>query len=398
MLRQESGEGMTRKILANRVSTLTPSATVSLPDKARELRAKGANVIDLSEGQPYFDTPAPIKESAKKALDSGMVFYIESAGLPELRSEIKAKLERDNGIDVPVSQIIVTVGAKQAIFTAILCTIDPGDEVLIPDPYWATHASCVKIAGGIPVSVSMNDEEGFSVNAKKIEERLTSKTKMVVLNSPNNPTGMVMSKIDIEGIAEVCSRRGILVLSDEIYEKIVFDGTHHYSIGSFPGMEDLAITVNGFSKTYSMTGWRLGYVTASKEITSRMLIVQQHSVTHPAAFVEKAGVTALKECDKYVDQMIDAYRQARDYFVPELDKLSIFSCTKPKGAFYAFPKIKDESMTSGRLAEQLLEKAQIMPVPGSAFGRCGEGYMRFVYAAKMDELRQTIERIKGATQ
>jgi aspartate/methionine/tyrosine aminotransferase len=389
---------MTRKLLADRVATLTPSATVSLPDKARELRAQGADVIDLSEGQPYFDTPAPIKESAKKALDSGMVFYIESAGLPELRSEIKTKLERDNGINVPVSQIIVTVGAKQAIFTAILCTIDPGDEVLIPDPYWATHASCVRIAGGVPVSVRMNDEEDFSINAKKIEEKLTSKTKMIVLNSPNNPTGMVMSKDDVEGIADVCSKHSILALSDEIYEKIVYDGTRHYSIGSFPGMEDLAITVNGFSKTYSMTGWRLGYVAASKEIISRMLIVQQHSVTHPAAFVEKAGVTALKECDKYVGQMIREYQRARDYFVPELDKLKIFSCTKPKGAFYAFPKIKDKSITSTELAEHLLEKAQIMLVPGSAFGKYGEGYMRFVYAVKMDELKQTIERIKKATQ
>jgi aspartate aminotransferase len=389
---------MARKILADRVATLTPSATVNLPDKARELRAKGIDVIDLSEGQPYFDTPAPIKESAKKALDSGMVFYIESAGLPELRSEIKAKLQRDNGIDVPVSQIIVTVGAKQAIFTAILCTIDPGDEVLIPDPYWATHASCVEIAGGVPVSVSMIDEEGFSINAEKIEEKLTSKTKMVILNSPNNPTGMVMSKDDIEGIADVCSKHGILAMSDEIYERIVYIGTHHYSIGSFPGMEDLAITVNGFSKAYSMTGWRLGYVTASKEIISRMLIVQQHSVTHPAAFVEKAGVTALKECDKYVDQMVKEYQRARDYFVPELDKLKIFSCAKPKGAFYAFPKIKDKSMTSSKLAEHLLEKAQIMLVPGSSFGKYGEGYVRFVYAVKMGELKQTVERIKRATQ
>ena len=389
---------MARKILADRLATLTPSATVNLPDKARELRAKGIDVIDLSEGQPHFDTPAPIKESAKKALDSGMVFYIESAGMPELRSEIKSKLQRDNGIDVPVSQILVTVGAKQAIFTAILCAIDPGDEVLIPDPCWATYASCVKIAGGVPISVSMIEEEGFSINADKIEEKLTPKTKMVILNSPNNPTGMVMSKDDIEGIADVCSKHGILAMSDEIYEKIVYTGTHHYSIGSFSGMEDLAITVNGFSKTYSMTGWRLGYVAASKEIISRMLIVQQHSVTHPTAFVEKAGVTALKECDKYVDQMVKGYQRARDYFVPELDKLKIFSCSKPKGAFYAFPKIKDKSMTSSKLTEHLLEKAQIVSVPGSSFGKYGEGYVRFVYAVKMGELKQAVKRIKQVTQ
>lgn len=376
---------------------LSASATVSLPDKARELRKQGVDVIDLSEGQPHFDTPEPIKESAKQALDSGMVFYVESAGLPDLRSEIKSKLERDNGIDVPIAQIMVTVGAKQAIFTAILCAVDPGDEVLVPDPYWGSHASCVQIAGGTPVSVPMRSERGFSIDARKMEETITSKTKMIILSSPHNPTGMVVSESDLESIADLCRKHEIMVMSDEIYEKIVYDGVRHYSIGSFPGMEDLTITINGFSKPYSMTGWRLGYVAAGKEIISRMLIVQQHSVTHPSAFVQKAGIVALRDCDKYVEQMVRDYQRARDFFVPELNKLEIFSCPTPKGTFYAFPMIKGKSTKSADLVESLLKKANVLAVPGSSFGKYGEGYVRFVYAQTMDVLKKTIDRLRMAT-
>lgn len=384
--------------MADRVAKLAPSATVSLPDKARELKKKGIDVIDLSEGQPHFDTPKPIKESAKEALDAGMVFYVESAGLPELRSEIKAKLERENTIDVPISQIMVTVGAKQAIFTAMLCTIDPGDEVLIPDPYWGSHASMVEIAGGKPISVPMRYEKGFRIDTDKMKEMVTPKTKMIVLSSPHNPTGMVISKEEIESIVDICTRNEILAMADEIYEKIVYDGARHYSIGSFPGMEDLAITVNGFSKPYSMTGWRLGYVAANKDVMSRMLIVQQHSVTHPSAFVQKAGITALRDCDKYVEEMVKYYREARDYIVPELNKSNIFRCDIPKGAFYAFPKIANPSMTSAGMCELLLEKAKVLAVPGSGFGRYGEGYVRFVYAQAMDTLRKTVESIKRLEQ
>lgn len=221
---------MPKNHLANHVANLTASATVSLPSKARALRKQGIDVIDLSEGQPHFDTPSRIKESAKDALGSGMVFYIESAGLPELLSDIKTKLERENGIDVPTSQIMVTVGAKQAVFSAMLCTIDPGDEVLIPDPYWGSYASCVKIAEGTPVSVPIRDENGFRVDLHKLEQAVTPKTKMIVLNSPHNPTGMVMSKDELERIADICKKNDVIAMSDEMYEKLVYDGTKHYSM------------------------------------------------------------------------------------------------------------------------------------------------------------------------
>jgi len=379
--------------LAKRVLNVTASPTVSLPDKARELRSKGITVIDLSEGQPHFDTPAPIKEAAKAALDAGFVFYVQSAGLPELRNEIKAKLLRDNGIDVPISQIMATVGAKQAIFTAMLCTINEGDEVLIPDPYWGSHASMVEVIGGRPISVPMRYEKGFAVDIEKLEELVTSKTKMVVLSSPHNPTGMIAPKDDLEAIADICKKNEILVLADEIYEKLVYDGVRHYSIGSMSGMEDLTITVNGFSKSHSMTGWRLGYVVAPKDIMDKMLIVQQHSVTHPTSFVQKAGVVALRDCAKYVDEMVQYYKKARDYFVPELNRLNYLHCEMPQSTFYAFPKITRPT-TSAVLCDMLLEKAKVFAVPGSGFGKYGEGYVRFVYAQPMDTLKETIESLK----
>ncbi len=385
---------MFENLLADRVLSLTPSATVSLPDKARELKMRGIDVIDLSEGQPHFNTPEPIKNAAKQALDAGMDFYVESAGLPELRSEIKSKLERDNQVDVPISQIMVTVGSKQAIFTAMLCTINPGDEVLIPDPYWGTHAACAQVVGGIPVSVPMRTNNGVTLDTEKLRKAVTSKTKMIVMNSPQNPTGMVASKDDLESIAEICRKHEILFMSDEIYEKIVYDGTRHYSMASFPGMEELTITVNGFSKPYSMTGWRLGYITANKEIVSRMLMVQQHSVTHPTAFVQKAGVVALRDCESYVTNMVREYKTARDYLVPELNRSSLFTCSSPKGTFYAFPKIRTEKMSSAKTVELLLEKARVLVVPGASFGRYGEGYARFVYAQKMEVLKEVVSRIK----
>jgi aspartate/methionine/tyrosine aminotransferase len=380
--------------LAKRVLDVTPSVTVSLPDKARELKRKGIPVMDLSEGQPQFDTPAPIKEAAKAAIDAGFVFYVQSAGLPELREEIKKKLLRDNEIDVPISRIMVTVGAKQAIFTAMLCTIDDGDEVLIPDPYWGSHASMVEVAGGHPVSVHMKHEKRFAIDTEELEKSVTSKTKMVVLSSPHNPTGMVVGKDSLESIADICRRQNILALADEIYGKLVYDGVRHYSLGSMPGMDDLTITVNGFSKEYSMTGWRLGYVAAPKEIFDKMLVVQQHSVTHPTAFVQKAGVVALRDCGEQVKEMVHYYKKARDYFVPELNKLSYFECEIPQGAFYAFPRIIKPSMTSAGLCDRMLDEAKVLGVPGSAFGKYGEGHVRFVYAQEMETLNKAIESLK----
>lgn len=381
-------------MLADRVSTLAPSGTVNIPDKARSLSRSGIQVIDLAEGQPHYDTPSPIKESAKKALDSGMVHYIESAGLPDLLEALAEKLEQENGIFVPQNQIMVTVGAKQAIFSALFCTLNPNDRVLIPDPFWGTYSALVEVMGGMPVSVPLKEDgEGFSIDLNFLEREADRGAKMIILNSPHNPTGMVIPKVDLEFISDVCRRKKILALSDEIYEKIVYDNARHYSIASFPGMEDYAITVNGFSKAYSMTGWRLGYVASSKEITSKMLLLQQHTVTHPTSFVEQAGVTAIQECGQFTEEMIREYKTCRDFFVERINSLGVFQCPKPKGAFYAFPKVASPAL-GPVLAEMLLEKAHVLCVPGGAFGKFGENHLRFVYSQPRELLYQALERIE----
>ncbi|MEM3703053.1 MAG: pyridoxal phosphate-dependent aminotransferase [Candidatus Bathyarchaeia archaeon] len=382
--------------IAERVKGIKPSATVALPDKARALKAAGIDVIDLSEGEPYFDTPRKIKEAAKKALDEGYVHYISSAGLKELRQAIAEKLKIENQIEADESEIIVTVGAKQALFTAILSTINPGDEVLIPEPYWGSYTAEVIIAGGKPVSISLLESRDFRLDEEEIKRKITKKTKMMMINSPHNPTGTVFPMEDLKMIADLATDYDFLVLSDEIYEKIIYDEIRHYSIASFPGMKDRTITINGFSKSYSMTGWRLGYAVANKQIIDNMLKIQQHSVTHPSSFIEKAAVVALKECEEEVKSMVEEFKRNRDYFVKELNKMGKFHCWTPKGAFYAFPKIVDANISSEELADYLLNEAHVLTVPGSAFGDLGRKYIRIVYSKPIEELEKAVQRIREA--
>ena len=387
-----------RSLIAERVKRLKPSATVALPDKARSLRAAGVDVIDLSEGEPYFDTPERIKVAAKEALDAGFVHYISSAGLKELRQAIAEKLRTENKIDVEESEVIVTVGAKQALFTIFLSVVNQGDEVLIPEPGYVSFQAEVIVAGGKPVSVSLLENRDFRLNEEEIKEKITKKTKVIMVNSPNNPTGAVFPKEDLQMVADIAKDHNMLVVTDEIYEKIIYDGVQHYSTASFPGMKDRTITVNGFSKTYSMTGWRLGYAAANKEIIDNMLKVQQHSVTHPTSFVEKAGIVALRECEEEVKSMVKAYKERRDYFINELNKTDKLSCWMPKGAFYAFPKIVETKLSSEEFAEHLLKEARVLTVPGTAFGDSGRGYLRIVYSRPMEELEEAIQRIHGSLE
>ncbi|MDH5745364.1 MAG: pyridoxal phosphate-dependent aminotransferase [Candidatus Bathyarchaeota archaeon] len=377
---------------------MNPSETVALPDKARALRQAGVDVIDLSEGEPYFDTPEKIKLAAKEALDEGFVHYVSSAGLKELRQAVAEKLRTENKIDVQESEVIVTVGAKQALFTAFLTVLNPGDEVLIPEPGYVSYQAMVIVAGGKQVSVNLLETRDFRLDEEEIKEKITEKTKAVILNSPNNPVGAVFPKEDLKMIADIAKDCNLLVITDEIYEKIVYDGVQHYSIASFPEMKDRTITVNGFSKAYSMTGWRLGYAAAKKEIIDNMLKVQQHSVTHPTSFVEKAGIVALKECEEEVKWMVKAYKECRDYFVNELNKTDKLSCWMPKGAFYAFPKIVETKFSSEEFAEYLLKEAHVLAVPGTAFGDLGRGYARMVYSRPMDELEEAIPRIRSVLE
>ncbi len=381
-----------QKKIAERVSRIQPSATVALPDRARALRAQGLAVIDLAEGEPYFDTPGKIKIAAKQALDEGHVHYVSSRGIVELRQAIVDKLRVDNEVEANENEIIVTVGAKQALFTAMLSVVNPGDEVLIPEPFWVSYLAEVLLPGGRPVPIKLLEEEDFRLDEEELKRRISEKTKVILINSPHNPTGTVFPKEDLRMVADLAQDHDLLVVADEIYEKILYDGQHH-SIAALPEMKERTILINGFSKAYSMTGWRLGYVVASSQLIESMLKIQQHSVTHPSSFVQKAGVVALRECEEEVHAMVCEYKERRDYFIQELNRMRIFSCRMPRGAFYAFPKLVDSKLSAEELAEYLLSKAHVLTVPGSAFGQSGRNHLRIVYSRSKAELEDAVQKI-----
>jgi len=373
------------------------SPTVGMIAKVKELRRSGINVISLGAGEPSFVTPEHIREFAKKALDDGNTFYSDSAGIIELRTAIAEKMEGDNGIKAdPNSEILVTVGGKEAIFTTMMAMINPGDEVILSDPCWVSYEPCIIFAGGIPVKIPLYEDREFRLNVADLEKSITSKTKLIIVNSPNNPTGGMLEKNDLQDIANVAVENDLLVLSDELYEYLAYDGMRHYSIASFPGMRDRTITVNGFSKAFAMTGWRLGYMAANKRIIERAKVIHEHSVTAPSTFAQRAAALALgdERSWKFVAEMNAQYGKRRDILMDGLTGINGVSCVKPRGAFYAFPNISSIEKSSVRMSELLLEKARVATIPGVGFGKRGEGHIRLTFTNSEDELREAVQRIK----
>jgi len=369
--------------------------------KVKELKGRGIDVISLGAGEPGFVTPEHIREFAKKALDEGSTFYSDSAGILELRTAIAEKLERDNGIEAdPGSEILVTVGGKEAIFATIMATVNPGDEVILTDPCWVSYEPCVTFAGGVPVKIPLYEEKGFGVNVSDVEKSMTSRTKMIIINSPNNPTGGVLEQKDLERIAGIVVENNVFILSDELYEYLVYDGMKHHSIGSFPEMKDRTITVNGFSKAFAMTGWRLGYMVANKRIVERAKVIHEHSVTGPSTFAQKAAALALQDerSWKFVKEMNHDYQRRRDMVMDGLTKIQGVSCAKPRGAFYAFPDFSTLEKSSVTMSELLLEKARVATIPGVGFGKLGEGHLRLTFTNPDDELREALQRIRQTIQ
>jgi len=378
-----------------------PSETLAITDRAKAMKREGIDMVSLAAGQPDFVTPAHIREYVKKALDEGYTFYPDVAGVLELRQAIAEKLNKENRFEAdPKSEIIVTVGGKEAVFASVLATVNPRDEVLLTDPAWVTYEPCVRFAGGVPVHIPLKGDDAFNVNAGEVEKRISSRTKMIVINSPCNPTGSVMSKQDLEALAEVACRRNLLVLSDEIYERIIYEDVTHYSLASFPDMKDRTITVNGFSKTLAMTGWRLGYVIANKEIIGHIKSVHGHMVTGPCTFAQKAVADALmdKRTEDSVRSMVKKFAERRKLIMNGLSTIEGVSCINPKGTFYTFPNFSSVGKPSAELAEFLLEKARVATIPGSAFGSCGEGYLRISFAASEEDIRKGVERIEAALE
>jgi aspartate aminotransferase len=383
-------------MLSERVKKVKPSATLEITAKAKALRDEGKDIIAFGAGEPDFDTPRHIKDALVEALEDGFIYYTPAAGIPELREAISKKLKRDNGIDYSADETIVTPGAKQAIYEAVQAVTNPGDEILIPDPWWVSYVPMVLLAEGNPVFVDTCGEDEFRLKSDAIEAKITDRTRAIILNSPNNPTGSVLSKEGLKEIADICTDKGILVISDEIYEPMTYD-CEHTSIASFSGMKERTITVNGFSKAYSMTGWRLGYAAGPLDIIKAMTRIQAHSVSNTTSFVQKAGVAALSGPQDCVIEMVGEFRKRRDIIVEMLNGIEGVTCVEPKGAFYAFANCRSYEPDSFKLADYLLEKG-VTVIPGGAFGKQGEGFLRLSYATSVENIKEGVGRIEKALE
>lgn len=351
------------------------------------------DVVSLGVGEPDFDTPWVIRDEGIYTLERGKTFYTSNSGLMELRQEIGAYLYRRFGLNyIPAREIFVTVGGSEGIDMCMRAMLDPGDEVLVPEPCYVSYVPCVTMAGGVPVPIPLKAENGFRLTAKELREAVTDKTKILVLPFPNNPTGAVMEKADLEALTDIIIEKDLYVLSDEIYAELTYTGKDHISIASLPGMKERTILINGFSKSYAMTGWRLGYACGPQAIISQMVKLHQYCIMCAPTNSQYAAVVALRECDEEVARMREAYNQRRRFLMHAFEQMGL-PCFEPFGAFYVFPCIREFGMTSEEFATRLLEQERVAVVPGNAFGDSGEGFVRISYAYSIDSLKEAMTRL-----
>lgn len=366
-------------------------------EEANRRQAAGEDIVHLEIGRPDFDTPTRIKEAAKRALDEGKVHYSSNYGVPELREAIARKLKVDNGLSYdPATEIIVTVGANEAVFITMLALLNPGDEVLIPDPCWLHYFYCAQMAGAVPVSVPMREKSEFKPNIEDFRQRITPKTRMMVINTPNNPTGAVYPIDVLEELVTLAQEKDLLVLSDEIYEKMIYAGDHHSSIGRFPGMRERTVTVNGFSKIYSMTGWRLGYTAASRDLSEAMIRIHQYSTVCANSFAQWGAIEALNGPQDEAEMMVKEFDRRRKLVYGALMEMRAIEVVEPKGAFYVFPNIKAAGKSAEELTWYLLDEARIAVVPGTALGDFGADNIRISYANSYENLERAMDRMRAA--
>ncbi|MFN3870775.1 MAG: pyridoxal phosphate-dependent aminotransferase [Aquificaceae bacterium] len=387
-------------MLAKRVSHIKPAPTLALSAKVNQLKAQGIDIIGFGAGEPDFDTPDFIKEACIKALKDGKTKYAPSAGIPELREALAEKLLRENQVEYKPSEIVITSGAKMALFLVMLALLEEGDEVLLPSPYWVTYPEQILLCGAKVVEVPIKEEEGFILRAEALKEYITPKTKMLILNSPSNPTGAVVPKEEQEKIAQLCLERGIFIVSDECYEAFLYDGEEFVSPASFSKeVREITFTINAFSKTFSMTGWRLGYVACPERYAKVIADLNSQSISNATTFAQYGALEALKnpKAKEFVENMKKTFERRRDLAYNLLKDIPKVSLIKPKGAFYIFPNLKFYSEKLGsdlKLAEYLIEKGKVAGVPGSAFG--AEGYLRLSYCVSEDTIKEGIDRLKFA--
>lgn len=378
--------------LAARVSQVSPSLTLAISTKAKAMKAEGIEVCNFSAGEPDFDTPDHIKAAAKQALDEGKTRYGSAAGEPRLREAIARKLQTDNGLCYGADNVIVTNGGKHSLFNLMLALIEPGDEVIIPSPYWLSYPEMVKLAEGKSVIIQTDASTGYKVTPDQLRKAVTPKTKLFVLNSPSNPTGVVYTPDEVKALAEVVVECDILVVSDEIYEKIIYEDTQHLSIGAVsPEVFDRTIISSGFAKAYSMTGWRIGYLAGPGELIKAAIAIQGHSTSNVCTFAQYGAIAALSSPQDCVEQMRQAFAQRRQVMLERLNNIPELSCARPDGAFYMFVNISKTGLTSMEFCNGLLEIQQVAAVPGIAFG--ADDHIRISYATDMTSIEKGMERL-----
>jgi len=383
--------------ISQRAASLSPSLTLAIDSKAKQMKAEGQDVVGFGAGEPDFDTPQHIKDACAKALADGFTKYTPAAGIPELRQAIADKFKRENGLTYKPSQIIVSCGGKHSCYNVILATCQEGDEVIIPAPYWLSYPEMVKLAGAKPVILETTDKTEFKVTPDQLRAAITPRTRLFVLNSPSNPTGSVYTPEEIKTIGDICVEKGVLIMSDEIYEHLLYDGAVHKSVASFsPAHFEHTIIVHGLAKAWSMTGWRLGFLAAPEPIAKAIDAVQSHSTSNPTSFAQKGGVAALTGSQEHLPKWLAEFAKRRMYAWQKLNSITGISCVNAKGAFYLFPNISGTGLKSSDFCAKLLEQEKVAAVPGIAFG--ADDYIRISYATSMANIEKGLSRIEKFCQ
>ena len=382
--------------IAARMNRMAPSGIRKVNEKALAMERAGERVLHFEIGRPDFDTPGYIKRAAEQALAEGKVHYTSNFGLMELRQAIADKLKRENNVDYTASEVLVTVGLSEAVFAVLAAILEEGDEILVPDPVWLNYINVPNLLGAKAVTYGLTEETGFQMNLEEVKAKITPKTRAIVIITPNNPTGGVLSEDVLKELAEIAVSNDLMVISDEVYERLVYDGAKHISIASLPGMKERTFTMNGMSKAYAMDGWRLGYVAAPEEYILAMNKFHQHNTTCAPNFVQVAAIAALNEEGDEVKEMVKEYQRRRDYAVKAINEIPGLHCECPKGAFYIFINCKSLNMKSADLSAYLLEEAKIALVPGDVFGPGGEGYLRMSFANSYENVVEGCAQLKKA--
>ena len=379
--------------ISRRAATLSPSLTLKIDSEAKRMKAAGQDVVGFGAGEPDFDTPQHIKDACAKALADGFTKYTPASGIPELRQAIADKFQRENGLSYQPSQIVVSCGGKHSCYNVILATCEEGDEVIIPAPYWLSYPEMVKLAGATPVILPTSDRTEFKVTPEQLAAAITPRTRLFILNSPSNPTGSLYTRAEIKALGDLCVARGVLIMSDEIYEKLVYDGAEHVSVAGFsPADYEHTIIVHGFAKAYSMTGWRLGYLAAPLAIASAVDAIQSHSTSNPTSFAQKGAVAALNGTQAHLPLWLAEYAKRRSYAWERLNAIPGITCVNAKGAFYLFPNISALGLKSTEFCARLLQQELVAAVPGIAFG--ADDYLRISYATSMANIEKGLDRLE----